>query len=91
MQLENQFNKVADQIEMAKTKRRYILNMALMHFFRRVKAGEEPGYPRFKGADRFNSILFRIDLRSCARSAIRRRTIDVAPMRRCTGDGAFQA
>src|SRR5271165_60338 len=30
MQLENQFNKVADQIEMAKTKRRYILNMALL-------------------------------------------------------------
>src|SRR5271165_2629338 len=34
MQLENQFNKVADQIEMAKTKRRYILNMALMQRLR---------------------------------------------------------
>ena len=31
MQLENQFNKVADEIELAKTKRRYILNTALMH------------------------------------------------------------
>ena len=31
MQLENQFNKVADEIELAKTKRQYILNTALMH------------------------------------------------------------
>jgi len=31
MQLENQFNKVADEIDLAKTKRRYILNVALMH------------------------------------------------------------
>lgn len=30
MQLENQFNQVADQIELAKTKRRYILNVALI-------------------------------------------------------------
>jgi hypothetical protein len=31
MQLENQFNKVADEIELAKTKRRYVLNCALMY------------------------------------------------------------
>ena len=34
------------------------LDKAFASFFRRVKAGEEPGYPRFKGVDRFNSILF---------------------------------
>jgi putative transposase len=27
-------------------------------FFRRVKKGETPGYPRFKGADRFDSVTF---------------------------------
>jgi putative transposase len=27
-------------------------------FFRRIRAGEKPGYPRFKGRDRFNSITF---------------------------------
>jgi len=27
-------------------------------FFRRVKAGETPGYPRFKGRDRFNSVEY---------------------------------
>jgi putative transposase len=34
------------------------LDRAFQNFFRRVKAGEEPGYPRFKSADRFNSVLF---------------------------------
>jgi putative transposase len=34
------------------------LDKAFQNFFRRVKAGEEPGYPRFKGVERFNSILF---------------------------------
>jgi len=34
------------------------LDKAFANFFRRVKAGEDPGYPRFKGVDRFNSILF---------------------------------
>lgn len=28
-------------------------------FFRRVKAGEKPGYPRFKSRDRFNSFGFK--------------------------------
>jgi putative transposase len=31
------------------------LDKAFVAFFRRVKAGETPGYPRFKSADRFNS------------------------------------
>lgn len=34
------------------------LDRAFVAFFRRVKAGEEPGYPRFKGRDRFDSIEF---------------------------------
>jgi putative transposase len=34
------------------------LDKAFSNFFRRVKAGDEPGYPRYKSRDRFNSILF---------------------------------
>ncbi len=31
------------------------LDRAFQAFFRRVKAGEKPGYPRFRGRERFNS------------------------------------
>ncbi len=34
------------------------LDKAFQNFFRRVKAGDTPGYPRFKGRNRFNSIDF---------------------------------
>jgi putative transposase len=34
------------------------LDKAYKAFFRRVKAGEKPGYPRFKGPDRFDSVEF---------------------------------
>lgn len=34
------------------------LDKAFANFFRRVKDGQEPGYPRFKSAERFNSILY---------------------------------
>jgi putative transposase len=34
------------------------LDRAFAAFFRRVKAGERPGFPRFKSRDRFNSIEF---------------------------------
>jgi len=34
------------------------LSQAFDNFFRRVKAGEKPGYPRFKGRARFNSFTF---------------------------------
>lgn len=34
------------------------LDLAFTAFFRRVKAGETPGYPRFKGRDRFDSVTF---------------------------------
>lgn len=34
------------------------LDKAFQAFFRRVRAGDAPGYPRFKGKDRFESIEF---------------------------------
>jgi len=34
------------------------LDKAFQNFFRRVKDGEKPGYPRFKSKDRFNSFTF---------------------------------
>jgi len=35
------------------------LDKAFQSFFKRVKAGEKPGYPRFKGEDRFDSFGFK--------------------------------
>lgn len=35
------------------------LDKAFQAFFRRVKAGEKPGYPRFKGRDHFHSFAFK--------------------------------
>lgn len=32
------------------------IDLAFKAFFRRVKAGEKPGYPRFKGKDRYDSM-----------------------------------
>lgn len=34
------------------------LDKAFKAFFRRVKSGEKPGYPRFKGRNRFDSVEF---------------------------------
>jgi putative transposase len=34
------------------------LDLAFQAFFRRVKAGETPGYPRFRGKGRYDSITF---------------------------------
>jgi transposase len=34
------------------------LDKAFQNFFRRVKAGDTPGYPRFKGRNRFHSFGF---------------------------------
>ena len=34
------------------------LNTAFQNFFRRVKEGDKPGYPRFKGIGRFDSVRF---------------------------------
>ncbi|QIZ35901.1 RNA-guided endonuclease TnpB family protein [Saccharopolyspora sp. ASAGF58] len=41
------------------------LDKAFAAFFRRVKAGQEPGYPRFKGAGRFDSVEFPKDGDGC--------------------------
>jgi|ERR1017187_930710 putative transposase len=35
------------------------LDLAFKHFFRRVKAGEEPGFPRFKSQSRFSGFGFK--------------------------------
>ena len=35
------------------------LDRAYQSFFRRIKSGEKPGFPRFKGFDRYNSFTFR--------------------------------
>ena len=35
------------------------LDLAFEGFFRRCKAGQTPGYPRFKGRDRFDSFAFK--------------------------------
>ena len=34
------------------------IDLAFKAFFRRVKAGEEPGYPRFRGRGRYDSMTF---------------------------------
>jgi len=34
------------------------VDMAFQNFFRRVKRGEKPGYPRFRGRDRYDSFMF---------------------------------
>jgi putative transposase len=34
------------------------VDLAFKSFFRRVKAGETPGYPRFKGRDRYDSFTY---------------------------------
>ncbi len=34
------------------------IDLAFKAFFRRVKAGEKPGYPRFRGRDRYNSFCY---------------------------------
>lgn len=36
------------------------LDKSFKAFFRRIKAGEKPGYPRFKPADRFNTINYAV-------------------------------
>jgi putative transposase len=41
------------------------LDKAFTAFFRRVKAGQAPGYPRFKGAGRFDTVEFPKDGDGC--------------------------
>jgi len=41
------------------------VDLALKAFFRRVKAGEKPGYPRFRGKGRYDSFnILRLGLQS---------------------------
>jgi putative transposase len=48
------------------------LDKAFEAFFRRVKAGEKPGYPRFRGRNRWRSFGFKIDGRRLKLSGIGR-------------------
>src|SRR6266480_3545895 len=34
------------------------IDLAFKAFFRRIKAGEKPGYPRFRGRDRYDSFCY---------------------------------
>src|SRR5437763_10859816 len=34
------------------------IDLAFKAFFRRVQAGEEPGYPRFRGVGRYDSLTY---------------------------------
>lgn len=47
---------MANQNSLQRTLKR--LDLAFQAFFRRVKAGEKPGYPRFRGYGRFDSVTF---------------------------------
>ena len=38
------------------------VDLAFKHFFRRVKRGKTPGYPRFRGRDRYNSLTWPQDI-----------------------------
>ena len=48
------------------------LDRAFQAFFRRMKAGEEPGYPRFKSYKRWRSIGFKVDDRRLKVSGVGR-------------------
>src|SRR3990172_2978878 len=48
-------NKVHSQVLQDVTMR---VDLAFQAFFRRVKAGEEPGYPRFKGKGQYDSLTY---------------------------------
>ncbi|GAA3752942.1 RNA-guided endonuclease InsQ/TnpB family protein [Salinactinospora qingdaonensis] len=41
------------------------LDTAFQSFFRRVKAGHKPGYPRFRGVGRFDTVVFPTDGDGC--------------------------
>ncbi|MDR6224920.1 putative transposase [Desmospora profundinema] len=49
------FKQVHSQVLQQVAKR---LDLAFQHFFRRVKNGEKPGFPRFQGKNRFDSMTY---------------------------------
>ena len=71
------------------------LDLSFQSFFRRVKNGEKPGYPRFKGRDFFDSFSFkeegngfrldgkRLKLSKIGRVRIRRHRDIVGEVRTC--------
>src|SRR6266567_6118972 len=54
-QLREEYQDIHSQVQQEVLKR---LDKAFEAFFRRVKHGEEPGYPRFKNADRYTSFTY---------------------------------
>jgi putative transposase len=54
-QLREEYQDIHSQVLQDVLKR---LDKAFDGFFRRVKAGEEPGYPRFQGRNRYNSFTY---------------------------------
>jgi putative transposase len=50
-----EFKQIQSQVLQHVAKR---LDLAFQAFFRRVKQGEEPGYPRFQGKNRFDSFTY---------------------------------
>ena len=52
---DERFNNIHSQVLQDVLKR---LDKSFQNFFRRVKNGEKPGYPRFKSEDRFDSFIF---------------------------------
>jgi len=58
------------------------LKKAFDAFFRRVKAGEEPGYPRFRGAGRYDSMTFPQVPVGCALDATDQRRLVVSKVGR---------
>src|SRR2546421_8863613 len=51
----HQFREVGSQVLQDVLRR---VNLAFDAFFRRVKAGQKPGYPRFRGRDRYDSVTY---------------------------------
>jgi putative transposase len=54
-QLREEYQDIHSQVQQDVLKR---LDKAFEAFFRRVKNGEEPGYPRFKSGDRYDSFTY---------------------------------
>jgi putative transposase len=50
-EMENVYSQVLQQVQVR-------VDLAYKAFFRRCKAGENPGYPRFKGPDRYDSLTY---------------------------------
>ncbi|SCE19773.1 putative transposase, partial [Streptomyces sp. di188] len=59
------------------------LDKAFQAFFRRVKAGRTPGYPRFKGVGHFDTVTFPRDGDGCRWDSTPRDRADPRPLPRC--------